>query len=90
MKRVEPFIKFDPVLDYETPAQPKSAIEKFRESCEPLIDTVGGTGPALFIGAVGFIGFGMSIPGRVGATMVLFGGILLHSLMRYWARSTRW
>jgi hypothetical protein len=90
MKHVEPFIKFDPVLDYETPTPPKSSLEKFRESCEPFIDAVGGTGPALFIGTVAFIGFGMSLPGRIGGTMVLFGGYLLHSLLRYWAKSSRW
>jgi hypothetical protein len=90
MKRVEPLIKFDSVLEYETPTPPKSALDKMREAAEPFIDVVGGAGPALFIGAVGFIGFGVSIPGRVGATMVLFGGMLLHSLIRYWAKSSRW
>jgi hypothetical protein len=90
MKRVEPLIKFDSVLEYETPTPPKSVIDRLWESCEPAIDSVGGTGAALVIGAVGFIGVGVSIPGPVGATLVLIGGLILRSLLRYWSRSSRW
>ena len=90
MKRVEPLLKIDTVLDYETPPPPKSVIEQLQDSFEQTIDALGGPGTVLFVSTAGCICFGVSLPGPVGAVMVLAGGVLLRFLMNHWVRSSRW
>ena len=92
VKRVEPFLAdiTPPVLEYAEPDPPRSMVQWMREGAEPAIDFVGGPGTAMFIGAVFCIGIGVSLPGPVGAIMVVTGGVLGRMLLHYWCRSSKW
>ena len=90
MKNVEPFIKFDNVLNYETPPPPKPPIETMRDFCDEAMDSVGGPVVACFIAAVACMTIGLSIHGMLGSIFVVVSGLLLRLSMNYWQNSSRW
>jgi hypothetical protein len=90
MKNVEPFIKLDDVLDYETPSPPKPPIDTLRDAFEAAVDSVGGPVVALLIAMVTFVTIGLSVGGMIGALFVAVGYLLFQSLVKYWQNSSRW
>jgi hypothetical protein len=53
MKRVEPFLKIEPVLDYEPRPAPLSS--RIRQWCVEVIDEIDRTGWILLVGALGLL-----------------------------------
>ena len=90
IKRVEPLLKIDTVLDYAAPAAPKSKLEMLQDEFDRMSDFVGGRGVSLVILMTAFFFIGFSIPGPVGATLVLIAGLFLRSLLNHWVHSSRW
>jgi len=90
IKPVEPLLKIDTVLDYAAPTAPKSKLEMLEDEFDRLSDFVGGRGAALAIITTAFFFIGISIPGPIGATLVLIAGLFLRSLLNHWVHSSRW
>ena len=90
MKPVMPLIDLPaPVLDYATP-EPRHRFEALRRQFDDVVDYVGGPGAALFITTVGCFGIGVSVPGPIGATLVIVGGVSLRFALNHWVRASRW
>jgi hypothetical protein len=87
MKRVEPFLKVEPVLDYE--ARPLSIWRKFQKRCRDVTDEIDRTGWLLLIAACVLfcIGIFLLVSGqyfsrRAGESLIFAGAVPASAFYR--------